>query len=390
MSSNDQIAARHKYRTINKCIWGLISLLILFTPLIVTFFSKGENLETRSGLVFPRTTWSFDYFTRLSEYLGENATLKNQAIAVDGFIDKRIFQEIPAAGSISPRVIEGRGGHAFLVDAFNEACNPHIGTNSIIEQMRLLAGVVEESGREFRLVVSPDKSTILTEFLPLEFPLQDCFEVHNKEFWERFSASGILGFVDLRTELLSARISRREFLYKSRDTHWDQAGGSVAAQAVVNSFGDNIWEKDNLQFTGLTTEVGDLDVLQGNSKLDMVPTYYFERKDVIQNATDTTDIGLPQTTQRFRHKSEKAYLIPGRTVIFGDSFSEAALPFYTPYFEDITHIRLAEFSQEVFLRAIANAKSVIFWSVERSFPYRVAYDWGTSSFITNLSRFLKQ
>ena len=89
MSSTDRDAARNKYRTINKGIWGVISLLILFTPLIATFFSKGENLETRSGLVFPRATWSFDYFTRLSEYLGENATLKNQAIALDGFIDKR-------------------------------------------------------------------------------------------------------------------------------------------------------------------------------------------------------------------------------------------------------------------------------------------------------------
>jgi hypothetical protein len=89
MGSTDRVADRHECRTINKGIFGLISLLILFTPLIATFISKGENLETRSGLVFPRATWSFDYFTRLSEYLGENATLKNQAIAVDGFIDKR-------------------------------------------------------------------------------------------------------------------------------------------------------------------------------------------------------------------------------------------------------------------------------------------------------------
>ncbi len=370
-------------RIINKWLWGLASVLILYLPLIAMFSMDSESLETKSGIVVPEADWSLNYISELSRYLSENSGFKTQAIRIDEFIDERLFREKGVAGSISPRVIEGKKRVAFIADAFNEACNPHIQTGLLIDQIRSLARAIEQSGRRFRLVVSPDKSTILSEFLPSEFPLRDCFKLYNEEFWNSFGVSDLSGFVDLRTELLAARTTRRELLYKKRDSHWDQAGAAVAAQAVVNSFGDGIWERENLQFTGLTEELGDLDTLLGRTTLDQVPTYAYKREDVVE------DLLVDVTPPTLRHNSKNAYLIPGRTVVFGDSFSEAAAPFFLSYFEQVTTIRFFDFSPEGFMKAIANADNVIFWTIERSMPYRVAYNWGTDSFIQDLTEFLR-
>jgi hypothetical protein len=68
----------------------------------------------------------------------------------------------------------------------------------------------------------------------------------------------------------------------------------------------------------------------------------------------------------------------------GDSFSEAAEPFFLSYFEDVTLMRLSDFSPTNFIEQIKLADRVMFWSVERSFAYRVAYDWGTEAFLDSL------
>ena len=96
-----------------------------------------------------------------------------------------------------------------------------------------------------------------------------------------------------------------------------------------------------------------------------------------------------QRNRREKRSAETSFLIPGRTLVLGDSFSEAAESFYTNYFKDITLINLNNFSAKSFLREIVNSDRVIIWSVERSFPYRVAYDWGTPDFIASLNKILK-
>jgi hypothetical protein len=82
-------------------------------------------------------------------------------------------------------------------------------------------------------------------------------------------------------------------------------------------------------------------------------------------------------------------LIPGRTLIFGDSFAEAAQPFFLSYFADVTLMRFNDFSAEKYIELIQAADRVLFWSVERSFSYRVAYDWGTENFLSALANALK-
>ena len=378
-----------RLRRFVKSGFGAVAVAIIFLPVVFGPFRGWTDIKTNTSHVSVEPRFSFAYLGDLASWLGDRVTLKDQAIRVDSKIDRAIFNESASAGSVSPRVLEGEGGVAFIADAFNEACNPHIPTSDLIQRMKSLSQVIVDSGREFRLIVSPDKSSILADYLPSNFDLKSCFESYNEDFWNQLSSSDISGFVDLRSELNAQRIYRREILYKKRDTHWDNAGGAMASKAVVNSISLGLWEEDLLKFSGLLSEGGDLDLLLGSPFIDSVPSYSLTRADVSQVSSEAIDQSDHGRNLRVINTSTDSFLIPGRTLIFGDSFSEAAQPFFLSYFADVTLMRLDNFSLDKYVDLIKEADRVLFWSVERSFPYRVAYDWGTENFLKSLANALK-
>ena len=365
-----------------------VVLCVLVAPLLVGVARGPAELQTNSGYEFPAPRLSFDYPGELSAWLGEKASLKDVAVRADAWIDTEIFRERPAVGADSPRVAYGNSGVLFIADAFNEACSPHILTPDLTDRMHQLGEIITQSGREFRLVISPDKSTILPEYLPEDFPLRGCFEAYNKEFWDALKSSDIAGFVDLRTKLLNARSARREVLYKKRDSHWDDSGAIMASSAIVNSLVPRIWEDSAVSFNGISEYFGDLNILSGETLVDTAPSYSIQREGVESISVIVIDDLEHGRNRRLINKSSKSSLISGRTLIFGDSFSEAAEPFFTGYFEDLTLMRLVDFSALRFIELINNADRIIFWTVERTFPYRVAFDWGTPEFLDQLSQAL--
>ena len=378
-----------RLRRFVKSGFGAVAVAIIFLPVVFGPFKGWTAIRTNTSQVSVEPRFSFAYLGDLASWLGDRVTLKDQAIRVDSKIDRVIFKESASAGSVSPRVLEGEAGVAFIADAFNEACNPHLQTSDLIPRMTSLSQVIVDSGREFRLIVSPDKSSILADYLPSNFDLKSCFESYNEDFWNQLSSSDISGFVDLRSELNAQRIYRREILYKKRDTHWDNAGGAMASKAVVNSISLGLWEEDLLKFSGLLSEGGDLDLLLGSPFIDSVPSYSLTRADVSQVSSEAIDQSDHGRNLRVINTSTDSFLIPGRTLIFGDSFSEAAQPFFLSYFADVTLMRLDNFSLDKYVDLIKEADRVLFWSVERSFPYRVAYDWGTENFLKSLANALK-
>ena len=378
-----------RLRRFVKSGFGAVAVAIIFLPVVFGPFKGWTAIRTNTSQVSVEPRFSFAYLGDLASWLGDRVTLKDQAIRVDSKIDRVIFKESASAGSVSPRVLEGEAGVAFIADAFNEECNPHLQTSDLIPRMTSLSQVIVDSGREFRLIVSPDKSSILADYLPSNFDLKSCFESYNEDFWNQLSSSDISGFVDLRSELNAQRIYRREILYKKRDTHWDNAGGAMASKAVVNSISLGLWEEDLLKFSGLLSEGGDLDLLLGSPFIDSVPSYSLTRADVSQVSSEAIDQSDHGRNLRVINTSTDSFLIPGRTLIFGDSFSEAAQPFFLSYFADVTLMRLDNFSLDKYVDLIKEADRVLFWSVERSFPYRVAYDWGTENFLKSLANALK-
>lgn len=369
-----------------RSLLGLFAFSILLLPLAAgTRYGKSE-VATNSGVDAPPLEARVDYPGELAAWIGEHATLKSLAIRADRWIDEQLFGEVPSAGSSSPRVLNGKSGLMFIVDAFNEACSPHIETSALIEQMTALESAVRSSGRDFYLVVSPDKSTILDEFLPDSFDLQNCFRTYNEDFWNQLQTSSIEGWIDLRSPLIDSRQESRELLFKKRDTHWDDAGAVVATEVVVERISEGIWNADDVAYLGLGEYYGDLNILSGETQIDVSPNYSLVRPGVTQENIVLVDEIEHGRNRRITLSSENSELIAGRTVIFGDSFSEAAEKFFVSFFEDVTLMRLVDFSADKYVELINESDRVVFWSVERTFPYRVAFDWGTDEFINAIEK----
>jgi hypothetical protein len=368
---------------------GVLSFLVLMLPILGGLLHGWERAKTNSGLTTPEPALSFDYPRELTRWLGESAPLKQTAIRIDSWVDRAVFGEQASAGTSSSRVIDGRSGFMFIADAFTEACNPHSSPQAMSISMQKLKSIVEGSGRQFRLVVSPDKSTVLDQFLPDDFALRECFQNFNQDFWARFNAEDFDGFVDLRTELRIEGAERREILYKRRDTHWNDAGAAVASRAVVESVVAGIWEDGALRFQGQIEYNGDLNVLAGETQVDLSPSYVLMRSDAASVSTEMIDEAAHGRNRRVINNSPNIEMIEGRTIVFGDSFSEIAEAFYLQYFEDVTLMRLDDFTPEKYADLIVASDRVILWSVERSFPYRVAYQWGSTEFLDSLEQKLK-
>ena len=117
-----------RLRRFVKSGFGAVAVAIIFLPVVFGPVKGWTVIKTNTSQVSVEPRFSFAYFGDLANWLGDRVTLKDQAIRVDSKIDRAIFNESASAGSVSPRVLEGEGGVAFIADAFNEACNPHIQT----------------------------------------------------------------------------------------------------------------------------------------------------------------------------------------------------------------------------------------------------------------------
>ena len=89
--------------------------------------------------------------------------------------------------------------------------------------------------------------------------------------------------------------------------------------------------------------IGDLTILRGESTKDTRP-------------------------RRSIRRAAGARRVPGRTLLVGDSFREAVLPYLRLYFSDLRESGWEGQTSAPLERAIAGADTVIFESVERVFP----------------------
>ena len=77
-------------------------------------------------------------------------------------------------------------------------------------------------------------------------------------------------------------------------------------------------------------------------------------------------------------------LIPGKTVIFLDSYGLVALPQIVSFFQDVTVMRLVDFDQARYTSLIADADRVWIFSVERALSFRLSFEIGKPSFLAYL------
>ena len=185
--------------------------------------------------------------------------------------------------------------------------------------------------------VAPDKTTIYPDNMPDTYVGEECAAERSAAFWDALGSAAPDWYVDLREPLLEEQ-ERTGPIYRPSDTHWAPRGGAVYAQELARHLDPRLLDDFDVVDTGTATRPGDLARMLGTRTEDEVNDVAVERPGVAPVGRETLDLpgvptGQPATA---RNESTDALLFPGRTLLLGDSFTNASLSQLGGLFTDVT------------------------------------------------------
>ncbi len=365
---------------------GVLASALLFAPAIAFLAgARGRPIENRASAPFPGVDAGWGAFTALGRYLSDRLPLRTDAVNADAWIDETVYREDPAfGGGSTPRVIRGADGFLFLADAIDVACAPNGTVEESVANLARLASIIDASGRSIVTMVAPDKSSVHPELLPADLAKRACFDAFTSSLWQQLNETNIPGFFDLRAALTQQSANSREPLYLRKDSHWDSAGSLVAVEHAVDHFNPGLWDPTEVSFNGLTDYTGDLTGMQGTPELDQAPMYSIVRPGVTLESTEVIDDIEGGFNRQFINSAPPGRLIPGKSLMFLDSYGLAALPQLQPFFEDLTVMRLIDYNPDTFAALIEASDNVWFMTVERSITWRLTQEIGAPAFLDQL------
>jgi alginate O-acetyltransferase complex protein AlgJ len=248
----------HRPRHGGRQLFSLICAAIFFaTPLVsLALGVRPAEFENRRLADFPDILAGWDFWSGLSPWASDHLVFRDDAIRAADQISRGVFGEPPPFGGehrqqqvpsgpivvdqpkrkeenniVVPAVIEGTNGWMYLGDDVVTRCKQATSVDATMTQLKRLRDGVVASGREFVLVIAPDKSTAVPEYLPPTFVGQDCLRRVNTEMWQRLTAEDYV--LDLRSDLRIWAAQNGRPAYPPLDAHWGDEGGLIMARRLA-------------------------------------------------------------------------------------------------------------------------------------------------------------
>ena len=157
-------------------------------------------------------------------------------------------------------VILGRGGWLFLREEFDTCMWADTTPQAVVQAFDLVHAVVETSGRRFRYVIVPAKSTIERDhYRRRSYSFETCSRDHEAAL--RSLLRGQAGAIDLYPAMLAGKRRGLDW-WKRTDTHLDGGGELLITRRIVQSLDPTRWEPQ-LERLAYTTYAGDLTQMSG-------------------------------------------------------------------------------------------------------------------------------
>lgn len=272
-------------------------------------------------------------------------------------------------GGSAPDVVEGRDGYLFLGTDFDLSCGSGAEFDDYLAALGRLATVIADSGREVVWTIAPDKSTTLLDRLPDEVPQDACF--HQNQQWQE----ALIGAVEESHYVDSLALLREadaagDQVYWRGDSHWTSYGASLWLLEMLDRLDPAV--VDHVQVTSATADrTGDLYALAKRSDVESAPSASF--------ATDNTSVAVPGPTPfdpgadswgplQWRNDPGDD-LVPGRTLVVGDSFSYAGIDLAMPLFQRGAFTWFQYFDTGALAREIRTSDTVVIEVAQRTLTH---------------------
>ncbi|MBB5910778.1 alginate O-acetyltransferase AlgX-related protein [Actinoalloteichus hymeniacidonis] len=358
---------------------------------------RATEIENRPLVAFPGFADGWGFFTGMPQWAVDNLVFRESAIRLADGISRGVFGEPPGRGipdqpagpavlpqppapsppseestdlteqlilAESSEVIEGKDGWLYLGYDVEGKCDPYRDLDQSIASLRELRRVVEESGRELIVLIAPDKSTIVPEYLPDEYPDLECARVATEDFWARVPAE--TGALDLRAALRQpdpAPESGRP-AYHLMDTHWTDEGAIEATRALAEQISPGSSDSWLIDRQGRWDHTPDLAVMQGRIEAES-GTRYRLRPD---GTVDRTGPRINRLDEAVHFSSPATTgMVTERVAMLGDSFMVSTSRYLPAAFADLRLINytVAQSDRQAMLDVLVAGDVIVVQSVER-------------------------
>ena len=357
----------------------VVALVFFFGPAVAFLFgNRATEIDNRPLVALPSPTQGWDFFAKFQAWANDYLPLRAEAVRAGTLLSETIFGEPPqygkapaavgvpgvaaqvpgaddagsAAGAdgqgtagavVYPQVIGGKNGWLYLGSDAAAVCQPEQPVDHVVANLQRLSGAITASGRKAVLVIPPDKSSVVPQYLPDTFAGKACMATAKKEFWDEVAATPGLTVLDPRADLAATEQEWGESVWRKSDTHWGPRGALTFAQEVVGAIDPAALADSDITSPGQKTMPGDLSAMTGNPTDDTMKDVTLTRPGVALSVdgvpTSAPDIpSLDFAPLTVTAESTQAPLVPGRTVVLGDSFFEASKSMLAPYFESMTYL----------------------------------------------------
>ncbi|MCW2778946.1 MAG: hypothetical protein JWN17_2671, partial [Frankiales bacterium] len=269
----------------------------------------------------------------------------------------------PPSGN--PRVVQGGARYLFIAQDWTVPCQDTGQAVRVARNARALAAALEQGGRPAVVTIGPDKSTVVARQVPATVPEQRCAEASRAAVWRELTRSAGPSFLDLRPALTTA--DRSVQTYWRKDTHWTPSAGAVYARALAQRFDPALAARLTTR-SGTATRHGDLARVLSRDDAETVRTRELVNPDVRVEELPRQDIGMGQGARRTRAvPGPTGRVVPGLTVLVGDSFDDTAVEQLAPLFEQALFFwpGLQNSSLPTIMKQVARADRVVVETVER-------------------------
>ncbi len=335
-----------------------VTLILCLLPSVGMLWKHDDgSAENRklAELPSPRTEqgWNTDFLPELGEYFEDHFAYRQEMVTADAVLRSSIL-----GISTEDGVIDGKDGWLYYKDSLDD----YLGTNplsdravyNIARTLRMIQDYVEGSGRNFLFTVAPNKNSLYGEFMPYYYGVKVSTE-HNIDRLRSELDAQEVNYMDLYP-LFEAE---DEILYHKRDSHWNNRGAAMAADALLEALEKEHRSPADLEFEVRKDFEGDLEKMLSPKRIVPEEEFYCTEDFTYEYTGEVESNFDPDIQTVCEGKS-------GSLLMYRDSFGNALLPFLAEEYENARFTRGVPYYLDDMM--FCSADDVIIERAERFLP----------------------
>ncbi len=340
-----------------KFIFTGICLLICVFPFLGTFFNPtNTTTENRKMASFPKIKeegkLNIHFLEELGVYFKDHFAFRPLLVSLDAEVQSKIFKV-----SNVETVVAGNKGWLY----YSATTDDYLGKNimsgrcaeNIAHNLLLIQQYVQDKGAKFLFTVAPNKNSLYGENMPY-YLQKKASNVKNIDMLEEKIEKYNICYLDL----FKLFKEQEEILYLKRDSHWNQKGAVCVYNAILNSFGIEHDNYENVRYVRHKNEYGDLNKMLYPVTAQPEWNYFYNKTDSFYYKTDTESVEEEWIETGNKNGT-------GSMLMFRDSFGNTLLPlmadtFAKGYFSKIVPQNVGKYTE------MYNPDIVVLEKVERN------------------------